>query len=212
MSDTEGSWDEYLEAGCAHLSRDPVMAELVASWPPPEQRSSDGLYVDLLDTIVSQQLSVKAAAAIMERFLDLFPGRDPEPDAILAAPEERLREAGLSRAKIRYVRGIARALKDGEIGLKGMVTLPDDEFIRDLTRLKGVGRWTAEMLLIFSLGRHDIFSVGDLGLRTAVARHYGIDRDDREAITRVSGPWSPFRSLACHYLWMSLSNKPSIGG
>ena len=191
-----------------HLSGDPVMAELIATLPPPKPGTSAGLYIDLVDAIASQQLSVRAAASIMDRFLDLFPDRRPTPEEVLERSDEELRAVGLSRPKVRYIRGIAEAISSGEFDLERLHDLPDDEVIEHLTALKGVGRWTAEMLLIFSLRRPDVFSLGDLGLRNAVARHYGVDRDDHEAIRAISERWSPHRSTASRYLWASLANTP----
>lgn len=204
-------WEEYVARGTAHLRDDPVMADLVAAAEAPSQRSSNDIFIDLIDAIVSQQLSVKAAASIMARFLALFPEGKPNPRAVREMSEDKLRAVGLSRPKVRYLHGIADAIIGGEIELRAIAGYEDEEFIEAVTTLKGVGRWTAEMLLIFSLGRRDVFSVGDLGLRNAVAQAYGVDRDDREAIEAIAERWRPYRSLACHYLWKSLDNEPEIG-
>ena len=211
LDTTELPWNEYVAQGIAHLRCDPVMAGLVDAAEPPAQRSSNDLYTDLIDAIVSQQLSVKAAASIMRRFLGLFPDDSPEPAAVRRRSEEELRAVGLSRPKVRYLHGIAEAIINGEIDLTEVAGYDDEAFIKAITELKGVGRWTAEMLLIFSLGRRDVFSVGDLGLRNAVARAYGVEGDDREAIEAIAERWRPYRSLACHYLWKSLDNEPKIG-
>lgn len=202
------SWDEYVRNGIAHLRRDPVLADLVDGTEPPTQRSSHDLFTDLADAIVSQQLSVKAAASIMGRFTDLFTDGRPVPAEVARMDDATLRGAGLSRGKVRYLRSIAEAVLDGTIDLETIARYDDEAFITALTTLPGVGRWTAEMMLIFSLGRGDVFSVGDLGLRKAVARLYDLDRDDREAINAVALRWRPYRSLACHYLWKSLDNAP----
>ena len=204
------SWSEYLARGCEHLRSDNIFAPLIARYDPPGERRAGDLYTDLIDAIVSQQLSVKAAAAIMRRFLDLFPDRKPSPEAVRSVSTDVLRGVGLSRAKVRYLHGIADAVIGGNIKLTAAARLENEAFIAELTRLKGVGRWTAEMLLIFSLGRRDVFSVGDLGLRTAVARLYAVDRDDSEAIVSIADTWRPFRSLACHFLWKSLDNTPQL--
>jgi DNA-3-methyladenine glycosylase II len=211
LDTSELSWNEYVTRGTAHLRSDPVMAGLVAATDPPSQRSSNDIYIDLIDAIVSQQLSVKAAASIMNRFLALFPEGKPEPAAVLGMSEDELRAVGLSRPKVRYLHGIADAIINDEIDLTAIAGYQDEDFIEAITALKGVGRWTAEMLLIFSLGRRDVFSVGDLGLRNAVARAYGVERDDHEAIEAIAERWRPYRSLACHFLWKSLDNEPKIG-
>lgn len=172
------------------------------------RRGGEDLFVDLIDAIASQQLSVKAAATIMGRFLSLFPDKRPDPAAILRGSEDEYRAAGLSRPKIRYILGIADAVLNHGFDLNTLWNLPDEEVIDRLMSLKGVGRWTAEMLMMFSLRRPDVFSIGDLGLRTAVARHYGIDRDDTDAISAIASAWRPYRTLASRYLWASLNNAP----
>lgn len=196
------------EVQIAHLSQDPVMAAIIGSVELPPERASRGLFGDLVAAIVSQQLSVIAADAILSRVVALFPHH-----AILARPlrdlsEEDLRGAGLSRPKVRYLYGIADAVINKTIDLDALSAMPDEEVIAALTQLNGVGRWTAEMLLIFSLRRPDVFPVGDLGVRNAIARAYGIDRDDYEAARRISRPWAPYRTLACRYLWATLKNEP----
>lgn len=208
----------YLAKGTAHLRRDPVMRRLVEAYPPPEPRDHRDLFVDLIDAIISQQLSVKAAAAIFARVEALFDGDGGAsagaapagitPAELAAVDPEALRAAGLSRPKVGYVQGIAEAVRAGEFDPAALAGLDDEEVVAELVRLKGVGRWTAEMLLIFSLGRPDVFSVGDLGLRSAVARHYGVDRESHEDVVAVADRWAPYRSLACHYLWKSLENEP----
>jgi len=203
--------EAYLAKGMAHLRRDPVMRRLVEAYPPPEPRDHQDLFVDLIDAIISQQLSVKAAAAIFARVEALFDGGAPAgitPAALAAVDPEALRAAGLSRPKVGYVQGIAAAVLAGEFDPTAPAGLDDEAVVTELVRLKGVGRWTAEMLLIFSLGRPDVFSVGDLGLRSAVARHYGVDRESHEDVVAVADRWAPYRSLACHYLWKSLENEP----
>lgn len=196
------------EAALAHLRRDPVMAVLIERYPPPEPRGAGDFFVDLIDSIVSQQLSVKAAAAIMARLTALFGDGRVTPEGLARLGEEELRAAGLSRAKVRAVREVAAAFVAGEVSAERLTSLSEAEFVAEITKLRGIGPWTAEMLLIFSLGRPDIFSVGDLGLRNAVARHYGVDREDRDAIREIASRWSPWRSVACHYLWKSLDNTP----
>jgi len=191
-----------------HLKRDPILNDLIERYQPPQWSGTDDLFEAIIETVAGQQLSVKAAAAIIGRVRDLFPQRKPTPHAVLACTEEDLRAAGLSGAKVRSVREIAEAIESKRVDLEALRTLPDDEVTTELCRLRGIGPWTAEMLLIFDLGRPDVFSAGDLGLRTAVSRLYGIDRDDLPTIIALSGQWSPYRSYACHYLWKSLDNKP----
>ena len=203
--------DEQQRAARDHLATDPIMAGLMEGRELPASRRSRDLFVDLIDAIVSQQLSVKAAAAIMQRLQDAFPDGVPTPEGLREQSSEQLRAIGLSRAKVRYVHGVAEAVISGDIDLQSLQQMDDEAVIAELTRLSGVGRWTAEMLLLFSLGRRDVFAIGDLGLRTAVSRAYGIPRDDRDALAALAERWRPYRSLACHYLWHSLDNKPSLG-
>lgn len=202
------SHTEFVARGTAHLRRDPILKRLVDSCPPPEPRRRRDLFVDLIDAIVSQQLSVKAAASIFARLEALFTGTGMTPAALADTDPDTLRTAGLSRPKVGYVQGIATAVRTGEFDPTVLEELDDEAVIEELVCLKGVGRWTAEMLLIFSLGRPDVFSMGDLGLRNAVARHYGVDRESHEEIAALARRWSPYRSLACHYLWKSLENEP----
>jgi DNA-3-methyladenine glycosylase II len=207
-------WDQQdtaeLDERLGVLRRDPVMAGLIEQIEPPRaDRVRRSLFYDLVDAIASQQLSVHAAAAIMRRVVALFPSNHPDPATLLTLSDEELRAAGLSRPKIRYLKGIARAVDSGEFDLDEAAELEDDAFVERLSTLPGVGRWTAEMLLIFALRRPDVFPVGDLGIRNAVARLYDVDRDNHEAIAAVAEGWRPFRSLACHYLWSSLNNAPT---
>jgi DNA-3-methyladenine glycosylase II len=198
----------YVTRGIAHLNDDPVIAALVAAYPPPAPRDGGDLFVDLVDAIVSQQLSVKAAASIFGRLQRHFNGTGITAPALADADGDLLRSLGLSRRKIEYLHGIARSVVEGSFDPTRLPALPDEDVVTELVRLKGVGPWTAQMLLIFSLGRPDVFAIGDLGLRTAVSRHYGVDRDAHDEILEIARAWSPYRSLACHYLWKSLENAP----
>ena len=156
----------------------------------------------------SQQLSNKAAATIFNRFLSLFPKeRVPQPEEILKLSEEILRSCGVSHQKASYLKSLAEEITSQKLVLENLHLLEDEEVVLELTKVKGVGRWTAEMFLIFSLGRQNIFSVGDLGLRSAVAKLYGVNREDKIKIEEISKSWSPYRSLASLYLWKSLENS-----
>ncbi len=187
----------------AHLKKDPVMRRLIKKYEPPKWDYSKGVFSDLLRSIVNQQLSGKAAATIWTRFTGVV-GNSPRIEKIIRVRPATLRKCGLSFAKVSYIKGIARAVKKGEFRPKKLNNLPDEEVLAELIKLKGVGRWTAEMIMMFSLQRPNIFSVGDLGIRTAVARHYRVDRDDWRAIEQVAERWQPYRTIACRYLWRSL--------
>ncbi len=168
---------------------------------------TENLFVDIVSSIVSQQLSVKAADTIWKRFELLFPHKKVTEVALVGLSDQTIRDVGCSFPKIKYMKGLAQMIIDNELDLAGLVHMSDEEVISELTKVKGIGRWTAEMILIFSLARQDVFSIGDLGLRNAISNLYGVDRDDLSAITKLSEAWSPNRSLACRYLWKSLDNK-----
>lgn len=167
-------------------------------------------YFDRLSrAIVGQQLSTKAAATIWGRFVNLMPNQELNPQAILQLEHQTLREAGLSNAKANYVRGLAEAVLNQTIDLTTLDQLNDSEIISQLTQIKGIGVWTAEMFLMFTLGRPDVFSLGDLGLKRAIEKLYQLDNPSSEQLTEISLPWSPYRTYACRILWQSLDNNPA---
>ncbi len=162
-------------------------------------------YGALVRTIVGQQLSTKAARTIYGRLAALFGDRPPTPEETLAAGEEALRAAGLSRPKISYLRDLARRVIYGELDLGALHDLPDEEVTRQITGVKGLGRWSADMFLMFHLARPDVLPVGDLGIRRAVERFYDLpELPDADTLHAVAAPWRPERTLACLYLWESL--------
>jgi DNA-3-methyladenine glycosylase II len=198
-----------LQVALDTLSVDPVLKEIIKTNELPVFETSGNLYFDLVDSIISQQLSVKAAATILGRFLNLFETKPhPTPDEVLLQTDESLRSVGISFSKIKYIKGLSLAVTNNELDLATLPQLSDEEVISELIKIKGIGKWTAEMILIFSLNRPDIFSVGDLGLRTTVSKLYNIDRDNLKDIERISQTWSPYRSIASRYLWKSLNNTP----
>ncbi len=160
--------------------------------------------------IVGQQLSVKAAAAIYGRLTARFCGRAPTPQEILNDDPEELRAAaGLSRAKVGFLRSLAEHVLSGELELERLDELPDEKVIEELTAVKGIGTWSAHMFLMFHLERPDVLPVGDLGIRKAVQRAYGLQELPLPAqIEEIAEPWRPYRSLASRYLWRSLNNEP----
>ena len=197
-------------------SADPVMYVLLknaieSSTKPLKMpnKSASGKYIEeIFSSIVSQQLSVKAAATIWQRFVDLVknPG---DPKSILQHDFDQLRSVGLSGQKIKYITGIADDIISGRVTIDHLDELSDQEVIDELVKFKGVGVWTAEMFLIFCLARKDVFSVLDLGLRNAVTRAYYLPSTSSEEILRISSAWSPYRSYASLALWHSLDNKPN---
>ena len=194
---------------------DPVMKRLIDEHGPlDEEQRRRGRplepYGALVRSIVGQQLSTKAAATIYQRVTDLFGGKTPSPAELLAADPEEVRAAGLSRPKVSYLRSLAEHVESGELELARLTELPDEEVSAQLTAVKGLGQWTADMFLIFHLGRPDVLPVGDLGVRRAVERAYELPEiPDPATLTEIADPWRPHRSLASLYLWRSLDNEPA---
>ena len=168
-------------------------------------------YGALVRSITGQQLSVLAARAIYTRLTARFDGRPPTPAEILADDPEALRAAaGLSRAKVGYLRSLAEHVLSGELELERLDALSDDDVIAELVAVKGLGLWTAHMFLMFHLERPDVLPVGDLGIRRAIERAYGLEGlPDAATMEQIAEPWSPHRTLACRYLWRSLDNEPT---
>jgi DNA-3-methyladenine glycosylase II len=173
-----------------------------------EERPADA-YGALLRAIVGQQLSTKAARTIYLRVLDLFDGTTPSPEQLLDAREADLRAAGLSGRKVEYVRDLASHVLSGELELDRLDELADEEAIEEIVAVRGLGRWTAEMFLIFHLERPDVLSGGDLGIRKAVQIEYELEEmPTPERVVEIGEPWRPHRSLASLYLWESLAAVP----
>jgi DNA-3-methyladenine glycosylase II len=203
-----------------HLAAaDPTMAELIERVGKidlatrlrrrKEERPADA-YGALLRAIVGQQLSTKAARTIYLRVLDLFGGTTPSPEQLLEAGEQDLRACGLSGRKTEYVRDLAAHVLDGELELDRLDQLGDEEVIEEIVAVRGLGRWTAEMFLLFHLERPDVLSGGDLGIRKAVQVEYGLkEMPPPTRVLEIGEPWSPYRSLASLYLWESLAAVPA---
>jgi DNA-3-methyladenine glycosylase II len=167
-------------------------------------------YGALVRAIVGQQLSVVAARAIYGRLTALFDDRPPTPQELLDQDPELLRSAvGLSRAKVLFLRSLAEHVLSGQLELEALEHLTDDDIVAELTAIKGLGEWTSHMFLIFQLERPDVLAVGDLGVRRAVERAYGLgDLPSTAELTELAEPWRPYRSAACRLLWASLANTP----
>ncbi len=191
----------------AHLQQaDPVLAQIVTRCGPCTlQPRALEPFVMLCRSIIYQQLSGKAAGTIMSRFLALYDPGAVLPELVLDTSENALRGIGLSRQKLTYLYDLARHVHDGTLQLATLPAQSDEEVIQHLTRVKGIGRWTAEMFLMFALGRPDVFPVDDLGIRKAMQRAYGYKRDPAPAtMQRHARKWRPYRSVATWYLWRSL--------
>jgi DNA-3-methyladenine glycosylase II len=196
------------------LRADPVMAALVAEHHEAvkrdiaEERPGDA-YGALLRSIVGQQLSTKAAGTIYGRMTEIFGGHAPTPRQLLATEPEQIRAAGLSNAKVAYLRDLAVHVEEGTLELERLPDLDDEEVAAQLTAIKGLGRWTADMFLMFHLGRPDILPVGDQGIRNAARVQYRLRKlPDAKRLEKLARPWRPYRTLACLYLWSSLDNRP----
>lgn len=186
---------------------DPILYEVVKQVSYLEDiipRKPYDYFRSLCREIISQQLASGAASAIHKRFLNLFPTRRPSAKLLTFVSEKKLREAGMSWAKARYIKDIAQKLSTKEVRLSSLQRLSDEEVIAELIKIKGVGRWTAEMFLIFSLGRPDVFSFGDLGLKRAMQKLYKMSSFSVEQAMPVVSRWSPYRSFASRILWKAL--------
>jgi 3-methyladenine DNA glycosylase/8-oxoguanine DNA glycosylase len=194
----------------ARLRRsDPVLAAIMRDVGPCRLRTDEtgGAFAALVESIVYQQITGKAAASIYGRVRKLIKRRHPRPQDILAATEEALRGAGLSRQKVAYLRDLAEKVRDG-LKLRALGRLENEAVIEALTEVKGIGRWTVEMFLIFRLGRLDVLPVHDYGIRKAMQRAYRLRKlPNPDRMRRLAEPWRPYRTVACWYLWRSLESK-----
>jgi DNA-3-methyladenine glycosylase II len=192
----------------SYLKRaDPVLARVITRVGACrfEPRAKGTHFHALLRSIVYQQLSGKAAGTILDRVLALYEGRYPRPDQLLATTEEALRQAGLSRQKLTYLRDLAAKVESGEVPLSRVRRLSDEEIIERLTHVKGIGRWTAQMFLMFRLGRPDVLPELDLGIQTAIQRAYDLPkRPAPKDVLQIGAAWRPHATIACWYLWRSL--------
>jgi DNA-3-methyladenine glycosylase II len=206
------SFADSLREAERHLSRrDPVMRGFISKYGPCRIRPHNRYFDTLVDAIISQQLSSKAAETILNRFRELYaPARFPTAAQILITPDESMRRVGVSGQKISYIKDLAAKTEDGTLKLSRIARMRDEEIIEMLTTVKGIGVWTAHMFMIFSLGRLNVLPVGDLGVRKAIERAYGLPGlPDAASIQAVAEnrQWSPYCSVAIWYLWRSLENQ-----
>jgi DNA-3-methyladenine glycosylase II len=201
---------DYKAARRALMRRDPVLGAII------KRHGACGLgaardhfdhFAMLVRAIVFQQLSTKAATTIHNRLIDCMPG-GLSSAALVAIPEDRLRAAGISRQKAAYLRDLCERVSTGALPLDALDAMTDDEVIASLTQVKGIGRWTAEMFLIFRLQRPDVLPVGDLGIMNAIQKAYRLRKKPTpDRIRKIAEPWRPYRTVACWYLWRSLDNQ-----
>jgi DNA-3-methyladenine glycosylase II len=195
----------------AHLKKDKKLS-LIITEPYHELKFHKNIPLHLIASIMSQQLNTKVADVIYRRFLDIYKGKEPTPKQILNTAPETLRAIGLSNAKVSYVHNVATFCIEHKITDTKLLAMSNEEVIEMLTQIKGVGKWTVEMLLMFTLGREDLFAIDDLGLQNAVIKLYKLKIENkkelREKILKISAKWSPYRTYACLYLWKWKDNKP----
>lgn len=196
-----------------HLSKDKKLGKYLKEHKPFRLQRRKNICLRLCASIMSQQLSTKVARVIYNRFLDLFGGEEPTPQQILDVPFDKLRSIGLSNAKTTYVRNVAEYALEHGMEDRKLLRMSDDEIREFLLPIKGVGKWTVEMLLMFTLGREDIFAVDDLGIQQAMVIVYGFDPADKKGIKeqmlKQSQKWKPYRTYACMHLWHLKDNAPA---
>lgn len=188
---------------------DPILQKVIDQVELTLRQPNNNYFHELVASIISQQLSVKAADTIEARFKALFKTKAfPKPNEVLKMSDEKMRSVGLSGAKTKYIKDLATRVESGDLHFRGVETKSEEEIIEMLVKVKGIGRWTAEMFLMFSLARPDVYSHGDLGLRNAITKLYKIRGElTLKKAEKIAKKWSPYRTLACRYLWASLNLK-----
>jgi len=191
-----------------HLKKsDPVMRAIIERVGPCRMEFGPPEFPSLAESIIYQQLNGKAAATIFERFAALA-GEPLTPEGILKLTDEQLRSVGLSKQKSAYLKDLSAKTREGLLDFRALPELPDEEVIRHLTQVKGIGVWTAQMFLMFTLKRPDVLPTGDYGVQAAIRKHYGKRKMPKpNVMEKIARPWSPYRSVACWYLWRSLDIK-----
>jgi len=188
-----------------HLSKDLILKKLIKQQGGYVLERKKNIHLHLCASIISQQLSTKVAAVIYARFMQLFNKRNPRPEDILSVTDEAFKSVGLSNSKASHIKNVCRFFIENKLTDAKLHKLSDEELVELLTQIKGVGRWTVEMLLMFTLGREDVFSVGDLGLQKAMIELYNIEYANKQELASkmeaIAERWRPYRTYACRYLW-----------
>lgn len=201
-----------MDEALKHLSDiDLRMSELISIYPQPSFSPHKNYYQELSSSIISQQLSVKAAATIEGRFKDLFNGTFPLPEQILQKDIDQLRAVGLSRPKAGYIQDLAAKVIEGTVDFSKIDSLSNQEIVDELTKVKGIGEWTVHMFLMFCMGRLDVLPVGDLGIRNGIGKLYGfqsVPTPEEVQLIAKKNEWHPYESVASWYIWQSLDNQP----
>ncbi|HET7115807.1 MAG TPA: DNA-3-methyladenine glycosylase 2 family protein [Hanamia sp.] len=196
----------------SHLSKDKKLKKLIDSQPAIILEKRNKVYLRLCSSILSQQLSTNVARVLYRRFLDLYGGKEPTAKKILETPAETFRSIGFSNAKASYVHNVSRFFIENKITDAQLHKMSNEEVIDLLTQIKGVGKWTVEMILMFTLGREDVFAIDDLGLKQGVIKLYNLKEADKKILQKkieaISFKWSPYRTYASRYLWDWKDNAP----
>ena len=193
------------------LKKDPKFTKIIDQIGDYNIKITKNRYQSLVEAIITQQLSGSAAKSIIKKFKRLYKSKFPKPIDVLKTPNPKLRLVGLSKMKVIYIKELSKKIESKQLNLRKISMQSDEQIIENLTNVKGIGRWTAEMFLIFSLGRLDILPVSDLGLKKAVQSIYSLDQlPKEEEIEQLARPWRPYRTVATWYLWKSLEKFDTI--
>ncbi|MCW3092164.1 MAG: DNA-3-methyladenine glycosylase 2 family protein [Ferruginibacter sp.] len=197
-----------------HLGKDKKLKKVIDLQEPYVLQKRNNVYLHLCSSIMSQQLNTKVAAVIYNRFLNLYENNKPAPQQIVDTPTETLRSIGLSNAKANYVQNVCRFFIEEKITDAKLDKMTNEELIRYLSQIKGVGQWTVEMILMFTLGREDVFALDDLGIQNGIKKLYKLEALDKKALKekmlQISKKWKPYRTYACRYLWGWKDDTPNI--
>jgi DNA-3-methyladenine glycosylase II len=196
-----------------HLRKDKVLKKILKDSDEIKLKKSANLFLSLCGSVTGQQLSTKVAEVIYNRFLRLYP-QPPGPEEVLATPDEILRGIGLSASKLSYIQNISTFALEHGISVRKLGRMSNEEVVEYLTQIKGIGRWSEEMLMMFSMGREDVFAVDDRGIQVVMAELYGLNKADKKQLKsdmlRISAKWSPYRTYACIHLWDYKDNAPKL--
>jgi DNA-3-methyladenine glycosylase II len=194
------------------LKKDPKFAKIISQVGEYNVKITKNRYQSLVEAIIAQQLSGSAAESILKKFKKLYKTKFPKPIDVIKTSDSKLRSAGLSKMKVSYIKDLSKKIEQNQLNMRKISTKSDEYVIEQLTSVRGVGRWTAEMFLIFSLGRLDVLPVGDLGLKKGIQLMYSFDDlPDEKKIEQLAETWRPYRTVATWYLWKSLQKFDTIG-
>lgn len=201
-----------IDSAILYLKKDPKLAKVINSVGKYQIKLTRNRYESLVEAIITQQLAGSAAKSISKRFRGLYKTRFPKPIDVIKTPDSKLRKTGLSGMKIKYIKELSKKIETKELRLNTLSRLSDEEIVSRLTQVKGIGRWTAEMFLIFTLGREDIFPVGDLGLKKGIQQLHSMSELPKESVMEeIAESWRPYRTVATWYLWKSLQKFDTFG-